>query len=70
MTHVNDMVHIVTQDNQPYGSARRCCQNCGRMCWPEMGNSAKNWVTTWDEWRQSEFKCSVSASPGDPEYAA
>jgi hypothetical protein len=25
------VVHLVTQDGQPYGSVRRCCQECGIM---------------------------------------
>jgi len=23
------IVHFMTQDNQPYGSARMCCEECG-----------------------------------------
>ncbi len=26
-------VHLKTQDNQPYGSERRCCEECGVMLW-------------------------------------
>jgi hypothetical protein len=26
-------LHLMTQDNQPYGSARRCCEKCGVMIW-------------------------------------
>lgn len=29
------MIHLRTQDNQPYGSMRRCCEICGVMIWPE-----------------------------------
>lgn len=29
-------VHLVTQDNQPFGSERRCCELCGVMVWPAM----------------------------------
>jgi hypothetical protein len=25
------VLHLVTQENQPYGSERRCCQECGIM---------------------------------------
>lgn len=24
-------VHVVDQEDQPYGSVRRCCNRCGRM---------------------------------------
>jgi len=24
-------LHLMTQRNQPYGSVRRCCENCGLM---------------------------------------
>ena len=27
-------LHLMTQDNQPYGSSRRCCEICGVMIWP------------------------------------
>lgn len=26
-----ETLHLVTQRNQPYGSVRRCCENCGAM---------------------------------------
>jgi hypothetical protein len=27
-------LHLVTQDDQPYGSVRRCCERCGEMVQP------------------------------------
>ena len=27
------VLHLMTQDNQPYGSRRRCCEMCGVMIW-------------------------------------
>lgn len=27
------VIHLMTQDNQPYGSERRCCELCGIMIW-------------------------------------
>lgn len=27
------IVHLVTQRDQPYGSVRRCCEECGRVPW-------------------------------------
>jgi len=27
------VLHLMTQDNQPYGSQRRCCEVCGMMIW-------------------------------------
>jgi hypothetical protein len=26
-------MHVVTQDNQPYGSVRKCCERCGTAIW-------------------------------------
>lgn len=26
-----EVLHLMTQDNQPYGSSRRCCERCGIM---------------------------------------
>jgi hypothetical protein len=27
------ILHLKTQRNQPYGSVRRCCEECGTMIW-------------------------------------
>lgn len=27
------VLHLKTQRGQPYGSERRCCEECGRMIW-------------------------------------
>jgi hypothetical protein len=27
-------LHLVTQRDQPYGSRRKCCEKCGKMCGP------------------------------------
>lgn len=27
------VLHLKTQRNQPYGSERRCCEECGVMIW-------------------------------------
>jgi hypothetical protein len=27
------ILHLKTQDHQPYGSERRCCERCGIMIW-------------------------------------
>jgi hypothetical protein len=37
-------LHLVTQRGQPYGSVRRCCEQCGRMCWPGRPGSAERWT--------------------------
>lgn len=29
------IIHLRTQNDQPYGSQRRCCDRCGTMIWPE-----------------------------------
>lgn len=30
----DEVLHYMTQNNQPYGSQRRCCEECGIMIWP------------------------------------
>lgn len=52
-------LHIVTQDNQGYGSQRRCCERCGAMCWPGVKGSATRWVTDWAAWEASPDKCQL-----------
>lgn len=38
-------LHLMTQRNQPYGSVRRCCENCGLMM---VGRDAAFWkLHTW-----------------------
>jgi len=30
---MQNKVHLMTQDDQPYGSERRCCERCGSAYW-------------------------------------
>ena len=32
-TKGKEVLHLMTQDDQPYGSQRRCCERCGAMIW-------------------------------------
>lgn len=57
LTNHTEPLHIVTQDNQGYGSQRRCCEYCGAMCWPGMKGSATRWITDWVAWETSPDKC-------------
>lgn len=59
LTNHTQPLHIVTQDNQGYGSQRRCCEYCGRMCWLEMEGSATRWITDWVAWEASPDKCRI-----------
>lgn len=27
------VIHLMTQDDQPYGSQRKCCERCGTAMW-------------------------------------
>lgn len=55
-----EVLHLVTQDNQPYGSTRRCCEMCGAMCWPGMEGSAKRWTDDRQRWTAARDNCSVA----------
>lgn len=33
MSTIHEILHLVTQRNQPYGSVRKCCERCGRAIW-------------------------------------
>jgi hypothetical protein len=35
-------LHLRTQNDQPYGSVRRCCERCGVMLWP--GQEKEPWT--------------------------
>lgn len=52
-----DAVHLVTQRNQPYGSVRRCCEICGRMCWPGKEGSARVWTDDQATWEKHPNNC-------------
>ena len=52
-------LHIVDQSGQGYGSVRRCCSYCGRMCWPGMQGSAQRWTDNWAEFKASPDRCSI-----------
>ena len=55
-------LHILSQEGQPYGSARRCCNHCGvsldpafreRMAWGEPPPHVDNWT----DWREAPNNC-------------
>lgn len=47
------LVHVIDQSGQPYGSVRRCCNRCGAMASPDM-----RFVESLDEWRDRPDNCS------------
>jgi hypothetical protein len=53
------IVHIRSLDDQPYGSERRCCNDCGVMLW---GPSSEAYVESWAEWRSRPDRCCLSES--------
>lgn len=52
-------LHVVSQENQGYGSRRRCCSYCGAMCWPGMEGSATRFVGDWAQWQASPDRCEL-----------
>jgi hypothetical protein len=52
-THVA-IVHVRSQDDQPYGSERRCCNHCGIMLG---GESSQPFVDNWTDWRSASNNC-------------
>lgn len=51
------IVHVLSQENQPYGSERRCCNHCGVMLW---GPSSPPYVDNWTDWRERPDRCSLT----------
>lgn len=37
-------LHLMTQDGQPYGSQRRCCEMCGVMIWNDPPSDGGEWT--------------------------
>ena len=52
----DDLLHLVTQRNQPYGSVRKCCERCGAMAGPYT-NIGKRWTDDETEYQFSELNC-------------
>lgn len=50
-----ETVHVLTQDGQPYGSQRRCCNHCGIMLWPGVGSEP--FYVDCDQWRADPNNC-------------
>lgn len=50
-------LHLVTQRGQPYGSMRRCCEECGAMCWGGIPGSAKRWTDDPETWAEDRLNC-------------
>lgn len=53
----NDVLHLVTQRRQPYGSVRRCCEMCGQMAGPYSFGDQLNWTDEEEEWRDAGNNC-------------
>jgi hypothetical protein len=54
MPMTDEALHILSQEGQPYGSSRRCCNHCGVMIW---GSSAPRHVDNWTDWRAAPDNC-------------
>jgi hypothetical protein len=52
---MNEKLHLKTQRNQPYGSERRCCEECGVMLWGQ--KDEPEWTDNPEIWQQSERRC-------------
>jgi hypothetical protein len=52
-------LHLVTQDNQPYGSVRRCCERCGVMAGPySFTKPGPVWTDDAEQYESDEYRCS------------
>lgn len=54
------IVHVLSQEDQPYGSARRCCNHCGVMIW---GAPLPQHVDNWTDWRAHPNRCGLPRAP-------
>lgn len=53
-------LHLRTQDGQPYGSERRCCEVCGVMVWPQVqGADTPEWTDDRSAYYASQYRCEV-----------
>ena len=61
-TPTTEVLHILSQGGQPYGSTRRCCNYCGVMVW---GPNAPRYVDNWTDWRAASDSCGKSLPTKD-----
>lgn len=52
------VVHILTQEDQPYGSERRCCNRCGIWLGPDSAGQLPFYVLDWDDFNTLPNNCS------------
>lgn len=57
------VMHVRSQEGQPYGSERRCCNHCGIMLWGEV---SPPYVDSWAAWRARPDRCELAASERKP----
>lgn len=50
----DDVMHVLSQEEQPYGSSRRCCNHCGIMIWTP---PLPTYVDNWTDWRAHPNNC-------------
>ena len=60
-----DALHILSQEGQPYGSSRRCCNHCGVMIWPTVSAPVPRYVDNWTDWRAAPDNCGKSMPTKD-----
>ena len=61
-TSTTEVLHILSQEGQPYGSTRRCCNHCGVMI---CGPNAPHYVDDWTDWRAALDNCGKSLPTKD-----
>lgn len=53
-------LHLRTQNDQPYGSERRCCEICGTMVWPaKQGADTPDWTDSIEAYAGSPYRCEL-----------
>ena len=49
------VLHLITQRNQPYGSTRHCCEECG--AYGTIVSGKEIYTTDPDKWENSSNNC-------------
>lgn len=57
-------LHLRTQRDQPYGSMRRSCEQCGVMIWPERFADTPDWTDDVREYEASPRRCDALTKVG------
>lgn len=56
LIEVKPILHLKTQDGQPYGSVRKCCEECGVMILGDSLPEGEHWTDDRELYTEGEYR--------------